>query len=74
MDQSLHNHIRQLSKGEHRKRYERPIETCAVTAGPGFSGSAVVNRLRTHGYQNVFVPRSKEYDLPDGKGVRLTAN
>lgn len=34
-----------------------------VTGGAGFLGSAVVKRLRTAGYQNIFVPRSKEYDL-----------
>jgi GDP-L-fucose synthase len=46
-----------------------------VTGAAGFLGSAVVNRLRTHGYQNVFVPRSKEYDLREQEMVvRLTPN
>ncbi|MGH7875493.1 MAG: GDP-L-fucose synthase family protein [Candidatus Binatia bacterium] len=34
-----------------------------VTGGSGFLGSAVVDKLRAHGYRNLFVPRSKEYDL-----------
>ena len=34
-----------------------------VTGGAGFLGSAVVNRLRAAGYQNIFVPRSKQFDL-----------
>ena len=34
-----------------------------VTGGAGFLGSAVVDRLRSTGCQNIFVPRSKEYDL-----------
>jgi GDP-L-fucose synthase len=34
-----------------------------VTGGAGFLGSAVVDRLRSTGCQNIFVPRSKEFDL-----------
>jgi GDP-L-fucose synthase len=34
-----------------------------VTGGAGFLGSAVVNQLRSRGYQNVIVPRSRNYDL-----------
>jgi GDP-L-fucose synthase len=36
-----------------------------VTGGAGFLGSAVVDTLRSKGYRNIFVPRSKEYDLRD---------
>jgi GDP-L-fucose synthase len=36
-----------------------------VTGGAGFLGSAVVDNLRSKGYRNIFVPRSKEYDLRD---------
>jgi GDP-L-fucose synthase len=34
-----------------------------VTGGSGFLGSAVVNKLRARGCQNVVVPRSSNYDL-----------
>jgi GDP-L-fucose synthase len=34
-----------------------------VTGGGGFLGSVVVRRLRDRGCRDVFVPRSKEYDL-----------
>jgi len=34
-----------------------------VTGGSGFLGSAVVETLRALGYQNIFVPRSRDYDL-----------
>jgi GDP-L-fucose synthase len=34
-----------------------------VTGGAGFLGSFVVEKLRERGCRNVFVPRSKEYDL-----------
>jgi GDP-L-fucose synthase len=41
-----------------------------VTGGAGFLGGAVVERLRERGAKQVFVPRSKEYDLVDGNAVR----
>jgi len=34
-----------------------------VTGGAGFLGSWVVGKLRQRGCQNIFVPRSQEYDL-----------
>ena len=34
-----------------------------VTGGAGFLGSAVVDTLRVRGFQNIFVPRSRDYDL-----------
>ena len=34
-----------------------------VTGGAGFLGSAVVNQLRSRGYRNIIVPRSRNYDL-----------
>jgi len=39
-----------------------------VTGGGGFLGTAVVERLREAGTAEIFVPRSREYDLrtPDG--------
>jgi len=41
-----------------------------VTGGTGFLGSAVTHRLRAAGCQNIFVPRSKDYDLRDQAMVR----
>ncbi len=41
-----------------------------VTGGAGFLGSHVVERLRAAGCENVFVPRSREYDLRREEGVR----
>ena len=40
-----------------------------VTGGSGFLGSAVVDKLRGHGYENIFVPRSKNHDLRDQKAI-----
>lgn len=34
-----------------------------VTGGAGFLGSAVINQLRSSGYRNIIVPRSRNYDL-----------
>ncbi|MCB7128048.1 MAG: GDP-L-fucose synthase [Candidatus Brocadiales bacterium] len=43
-----------------------------VTGGAGFLGRHLVEQLRVRGYQQVFVPRSKDYDLRDkGAVVRL---
>jgi GDP-L-fucose synthase len=36
-----------------------------VTGGAGFLGAVVVKCLRSRGYERIFVPRSKEYDLRD---------
>jgi GDP-L-fucose synthase len=40
-----------------------------VTGGAGFLGSAVVRCLQSRGYGNLFVPRSKEYDLRDQAAI-----
>ena len=40
-----------------------------VTGGAGFLGSSVVDRLRSLGANNVFVPRSRDYDLRDRDAV-----
>src|SRR5437773_5600852 len=40
-----------------------------VTGGAGFLGSVVINRLKAAGCQNIFVPRSGNYDLRDQKAI-----
>jgi GDP-L-fucose synthase len=40
-----------------------------VTGGAGFLGSAVVKNLQSRGYQKVFVPRSKDFDLRDQTSI-----
>ncbi len=41
-----------------------------VTGGGGFLGQAVVRRLRAAGGEDIFVPRSRDYDLRTTDGVR----
>ena len=41
-----------------------------VTGGAGFLGSFVVEKLKSRGCKNVFIPRSKDYDLVDMEAVR----
>jgi len=41
-----------------------------VTGGVGFLGSHVVDRLRSEGCENLFLPRSQDYDLVTMEGVR----
>src|SRR5499427_4056227 len=43
-----------------------------VTGGAGFLGSAVLEKLRARGYENIIVPRSSNYDLREqGAIIRL---
>jgi GDP-L-fucose synthase len=45
-------------------------KSVAVTGGAGFLGSYVVERLRQRGCRDIFVPRSRDYDLVDREAVR----
>jgi GDP-L-fucose synthase len=47
-----------------------PDRRVMVTGGGGFLGTAVVKRLQSAGVRDIFVPRSTEYDLRTGDGVR----
>src|SRR3990167_1045583 len=41
-----------------------------LTGGSGFLGSFVVKRLKERGCRNIFIPRSKDYDLVRMESVR----
>jgi GDP-L-fucose synthase len=41
-----------------------------VTGGAGFVGSYVVEQLRARGCQEIFIPRSRDYNLVDSRAVR----
>jgi GDP-L-fucose synthase len=41
-----------------------------ITGGAGFLGSYVVSRLKKYGCRNIFIPRSKEYDLVNMDAVK----
>lgn len=47
-----------------------PSERVVVTGGEGFLGSFVTDELRRRGAKQVFVPRSKDYDLVDMGAVK----
>jgi len=42
----------------------------AVTGGSGFLGSFVVGKLRERGCKDIFIPRSKDYDLVELEAIR----
>lgn len=41
-----------------------------VTGGAGFLGSFVVRKLRKNGYRDIFIPRSKKYNLTQMESVK----
>jgi GDP-L-fucose synthase len=41
-----------------------------ITGGAGFLGSFVIERLKNRGCKNIFIPRSKDYDLVSIEGVK----
>jgi len=41
-----------------------------ITGGAGFPGSFVVREFRERGCKNLFIPRSKDYDLVEMRGVK----
>ena len=47
-----------------------PTERVVVTGGAGFLGSYVIEELRRRGATDIFVPRSKDYDLVDMEAVK----
>jgi GDP-L-fucose synthase len=47
-----------------------PTERVVVTGGAGFLGSYVIEELRRRGAAEIFVPRSKDYDLVDMAAVK----
>ena len=47
-----------------------PRRRVTVTGGGGFLGKAVVRRLRAAGAEEIFVPRSADYDLRTLDGIR----
>ena len=47
-----------------------PYNRVVVTGGSGFLGSYVVQKLRERGVENIFIPRSRDYDLVRMESVR----
>ncbi len=47
-----------------------PYERIVITGGAGFLGSYVVEKLRQRGVKNIFIPRSRNYDLVNIEDVQ----
>lgn len=50
--------------------YRIRVKRILVTGGNGFLGSFVVKKLKEKGCENVFIPRSKDYDLVKMESVK----
>jgi len=57
-------------EAEQRMTFDWSKERVVVTGGAGFLGGYVLDELRRRGAHDVFVPRSREYDLVDMAAVR----
>ena len=51
------------------KEFWRDRRVC-VTGGAGFLGSFVIEKLRRHGAENIFVPTIEKYDLVQPESIR----
>jgi GDP-L-fucose synthase len=56
-------------KQEQEKKLGWKQQRVLVTGGSGFLGSSVVDKLRGRGYEDIFVPRSKNHDLREQKAI-----
>lgn len=58
-----------MNESTENESIELTDKRIVVTGGAGFLGSSVVDELRDRGCEDIFVPRSSEYDLRDPGAV-----